>query len=372
VDPTIQFCHNPACPLRGRAGQGNIRVLSRKEQRYQCTACARSLAATGGTPFFRLRTAAEAVTLVLTLLSHGCPLRAIVAAFGFDERTIADWQARAGQHCQAVHAHLVQAGQVDVRHVQADELWVKMVGQEIWLALAIAAPSRLWPGGVISPHRDRALISRLAQVVRAGAVAGPLLVCVGGLASYVRAFLRVSRHPARAGRRGRPRLVVEKGLLLGQVVKQYAKRRVVGVSRRVVRGTAEAIGAALAATAGGTGINTAYVERLNATLRSKLVPLVRRGRALAHREATLIAGLYLVGTADNFCWVHASLRQPAPPGAPLKWRERTPAMAAGLTGHCWTMSELLRFQVPLPLRVAPTRRGRPPKHSPQPVMALAV
>ena len=54
-------------------------------------------------------------------------------------------------------------------------------------------------------------------------------------------------------------------MLLGQVVKRYARRRVVGVERRVVRGTAEAIAAVLAATGSGTGINTAYIERLNAT-----------------------------------------------------------------------------------------------------------
>ena len=98
-----------------------------------------------------------------------------------------------------------------------------------------------------------------------------------GLASYVTAFLRVFRHPVHTGRRGRPRLVLEEGLLLGQVVKRYVQRRVVSVERRVVRGTEAAIAAVLAATHSGTGINTAYIERLNATFRASLAPLVRRG-----------------------------------------------------------------------------------------------
>jgi hypothetical protein len=51
--------------------------------------------------------------------------------------------------------------------------------------------------------------------------------------------------------------------------------------------------------------------------------------------------MWLVGCADNFCWCHASLRQAAPPGERRTWRERTPAMAAGLTDHPWTMAELL-------------------------------
>ena len=166
-------------------------------------------------------------------------------------------------------------------------------------------------------------------------------------------------------------MVLDNGLLLGQVVKRYVRRCVVSVERRVVRGSAQAIVARLAASGGGTGINTADIERLNATFRSTLAPLVRRGRALAHKEAVLAAGMYLVGCAYNFCWLHGSLRLAAPPGAPWKWQERTPAMAAGLTDHRWTLRELLRYQVPLPAWVEPKRRGRPPKRGQQPVIAMA-
>jgi hypothetical protein len=75
----------------------------------------------------------------------------------------------------------------------------------------------------------------------------------------------------------------------------------------------------------------------------------------------LTAGMWLVGCADNFCWEHDSLRQAAPAGAGRQWRERTPAMAAGVTDHPWTLSDLLHYQGPLPAGVAPKRRGRPPK-----------
>jgi hypothetical protein len=169
----------------------------------------------------------------------------------------------------------------------------------------------------------------------------------------------VFRHTIRTGRRGRPRLVVEPGLLIGQVIKRYAKRRVVGVVHRVVRGTPQAIAEVLSKTRTGTVINTAYIERLNATFRSALAPLVRRGRAIAHLQSTLTAGMYLVGCAYHFCWCHRSLRWRACEGASRQWLERTPAMAAGLTDHPWTMAELLRYQVPLPPWVPPKRRGRP-------------
>ena len=367
MDPQLQFCPNERCAARGQVGQGTIRVHSWHEHRYRCVTCGRTFAATTGTPFYRLQTAAATVTLVVTLLAHGCPLQAIVVAFGVDERTVAAWQAKAGAHCQHVHAQLVQQGALDLGHVQADELWVKVVGGKVWMALALAVPSRLWLGGVVSPHRDGALIARLVGLVRAAT--GPLwgwgsslLVCVDGLASYVTAFRRAFRLPVRTGRVGRPRLVLPDGFLLGQGVKQYAQRHVTGVVHRVVCGTATAIAAALAATHGGTVINTAYIERLNATFRAHLTPLVRRGRALARTTTVLTAGMSLVGCAYNLCWTHDSLRDVAPPGAATKWAERTPAMAAGLTDHCWTMTELLHYQVPLPAWVAPTRRGRPPTH----------
>jgi len=333
--------------------------------------CGQSFVATKGTPFYRLQTGVGLVTIILTLLSHGCPPQAIVAAFGFDERTVANWKLRAGVHCRAVHEHILQQGQVDLQHVQADEIWVKMVGRRVWMAMAIAVPCRLWLGGVISPRRDRVLITTLVQMVRSCGSSSAILVCVDGLVSYVTAFLRVFRTPVRTGRKGRPRLVLEKGLLLGQVVKQYAQRRVVSVSYHIVRGTPETILTALVASGGGTTINTAYIERLNATFRSALASLVRRGRAIGRKDVVLTAGMYLVGCAYNFCCYHGSLRLGTPEGSSHKWQERTPAMAAGLTDHRWIMFELLDYQIPLPTWVAPRRRGRPPKITYKPIRSLA-
>ena len=165
--------------------------------------------------------------------------------------------------------------------------------------------------------------------------------------------------------------MLQKGLLLGQVVKKYAKKHVTGITRRIVQGTAKAVSAVLKKTHGGTDINTAYIERLNATFRAALACLIRRGRAIAHQEETLTAGMYLVGCAYNFCWFHKNLRLLAPPKADHKWQQRTPAMAAGLTDHYWTMLELLSYQVPLPAWVVPKRRGRPPKNVHQPISAAA-
>jgi transposase-like protein len=371
MHPQAPCCHHPQGPVRGQRGQGNSRVHSPVEPRDRCHTCGQTFAATTDTPCSRLHTAMDLVPLVLTLRCHGCPIHAMVAAVGRDERTVAAWLARAGRHGQPVHQHGVQQGQVDGPHVQADAWWVQRVGRRVWMAMALAVPARLWRGGVLSPPRDVRRLTTLVPLVRSCAHRLALRVCVDGLASDVTAVLRVCRHPVRTGDRGRPRLVLEPGWLLGQVVKRSVPRHVVSVERRVVRGTAEAVAAMLAASGGGTGITTAYLERWNATFRASLAPLVRRGRAIAHTEANLPAGMWLVGWAYNCCWRHASLRLAAPIGASWKWQERTPAMAAGLTDRRWTRRDLWRSHVPRPSWVAPKRRGRPPKRAQLPAMALA-
>jgi len=88
------------------------------------------------------------------------------------------------------------------------------------------------------------------------------------------------------GKPGRPPRICPPGLLLAQVVKTSLKRRVVDVSRRIVLGSPAAVAQVLTTASGGQHqINTAYIERLNATFRACLAPLARRTRALAHREA---------------------------------------------------------------------------------------
>ncbi len=151
MDPRAQFCHNPDRPARGQVGLGNIRVHGRAEHRYRCTTCGRTSAETRGTPLYRLKKAPDTVTLVLTLLRHGCPIQAIVAASGLDERTIAAWRDRAGRHGQRFHQHHALRGQVEPGHVQADELYVKAVGGRLGMAMAMAVPSRLCSAGSSAP-----------------------------------------------------------------------------------------------------------------------------------------------------------------------------------------------------------------------------
>jgi transposase-like protein len=146
MDPHQQFCRNRACRAYGRAGEGHVVIHSRAAHRYQCKRCRGTFTETVGTALYRLRTARAVVVTVVTPLAYGCPIQAIVAAYGLDERTVARWQARAGARCRRVHEHLVQAGQVDLGQVQADEIRVRAVGGVLWLASALSVTSRLGLG----------------------------------------------------------------------------------------------------------------------------------------------------------------------------------------------------------------------------------
>jgi hypothetical protein len=273
-----------------------------------------------------------------------------VAALRLDERTVADWWARAGQQGQAVQEYLVEQPR-DLGHVQADEIHVKTQGGIVWMALAMMVRTRLWLAGAVSAQRDMLLIRRLIERARRCAVHRPLLVCTDGLCSSCRAMRETFRDPVCSGVQGRPRLRPWRNLCIAQVVKRYAQRRVVDVERRIVDGTPARVETLRRYSQGNRVSYTAYIERLNATFPERLASLTRRGWALARRTLTWQHGMSLIGTVYNFCTPHDS----------LCWAggKQTPAMAAGITPHGWTVRELLSFHVPPPRWTPPKQRGRP-------------
>ncbi len=375
MNPHERFCHNRDCWAYGRKGEGHIVIHSHKEKRYRCKRCRRTFSQTKGTALYRLHKPQELVFVVLTLLAYGSPVQAIVAAFSLDERTVSRWQKEAGSQCRRVHEHLVGAGNVELSQVQADELRVRVVGGVMWLATALEIKSRLWLGGVVRVHRDRQLIRALLWQIRACGSVAQILLCTDGLACYAKQALLIFREAWHTGRVGRPRLMLPEGVMIARAKKRYERCRVVEVVREVMRGVEAAVQERLMETQRSLTalINTAYVERLNATFRARLAPLTRRTRAGVHEQGTLEAGMWLVGTCYNFLWAHRSLRQERggdgeEPSA-SKWIERTPAQAAGLTDHRWTMEELMSFGV-VPARI-PKRRGRRPKWLLQAAVAAA-
>ena len=311
--------------------------------------CHKTFSGRKGTPFYHLKTDEKTVVLVVALLAYGCPPQAIVAAFALDERTVYDWQKRSGQHSEAVHNALVQTPQ-NLGQVQADEIRVRCQKRlALWMAMAICVPTRLWLGGVVQKSRDKHLAKRVAHKVKACAVWGALLVVTDGWIAYKDAFIKAFRTPIYTGEPGRPALLHWSQFVLAQTVKWQEAGRTLGIRVCHLLGNQKQIARLLPED---QVLNTAYIERLNATFRQRLSGLCRRTRCLLRSEESLSTRMYLVGTVYNFCTPHQSI---SPKGQP-----QTPAMAAGLTHHIWSVGELLAYQVTPPPCVAPKRRGRPP------------
>ena len=161
-------------------------------------------------------------------------------------------------------------------------------------------------------------------------------------------------HPERRQDKGpipKPRWMPLPALLSAQVVKSYRRRRLVGVTHRVVFGTQLAI-AQIVATCGWT-ITTAFVERLHLDIRQRVAAIGRRVNTRYQGETGLREQLARLQVDHNFVWPHASLRQrlllPEATngcGSAKMWRPCTPAMAAGLTDHVWSLKAVLLYRVP--------------------------
>ena len=305
-----------------------------------------------------LRKPMELIVIVVTLLSDGCPLQAIVHAFGLDERTVADWRDRAGIHCQQVHQEIVEQGQLDLMQGPPDEIRVK--GDKIiaWMGLAMMVSTRLWLGGVVQVSRDRHLADALLQQVRRCAACWrPLLILTDGWSAYPNSILRAFREKVKLTKGvGRACLQVWPQLHIGTVIKRTENKRVVEITRRMTHGLLSQAEQLLQGERAGIVLNTAFIERLNATFRQREARLTRRSRHAARTLKALETGMYLIGCSYNFCVAHHELSKAKHWGMAC-----TPAIASGLTEHVWSMGELLTYKVAPPRWVEPSRRGPPRK-----------
>jgi hypothetical protein len=221
---------------------------------------------------------------------------------------------------------------------------------DAWVWRAIALPSRLRVVHHLShQRREKEAIAFLAKFT-ARTDGRPPLLTSDKLPAYVDALIAhystpepppVNRGPGRP--RTQTRRVLDPELLYAQVDKRREQGRVVEVRRRIIFGTPEIITEIL----GSQQINTSYVERDNLTSRQSNGRLVRKTLSHSKKAYYLQQHLDLEDAVFNFVRPHLALRVALPqPINSRKWQQRTPAMAAGLTDHIWTLEELLSYRVP--------------------------
>ncbi len=309
----------------------NIGIHSHQERRYKCHDCGRTFAETKGTIFYGLQYPMWVVLVVVTLLAHGCPVAAIVAAFYLDERTVLLWLKKAGLHAKTVQEQIVCAGQVELGQVQLDELCVTTQLGKVWVATAMSVFSRLFLWGEVSTTRNKALIARVVTHVKTAAASTTqaILFAVDGFAAYPKAILKTFSAKVHTGRPGRPRHIPWPHLHIVQVGKSRSGRKLREVTRKLVHGDLQQVYELIHQSQVGLGrINTAFIERLNGTFRSRMPSFIRRTRSLAGSVVRLEYEMFWSGVVYNFCTIHDTL-------------EGTPAMAAGLTENVWSVSDLL-------------------------------
>ncbi len=359
MDASKQFCPNLECMSRGQKGQGNIVIHQRNRPRYKCKTCEKTFSTRVGTAFEGIRKSEDDFVKVTTLLAYGTLTQAIVHAFELDERTVANWREHAGIHCESVHKEKVEQGILDLIQVQVDEIWVKMRGAVLWVALAIMVPTRLWIAVEVSKKRDSNLTDNLMrQVRRCARSLCAILICTDGFAAYPKSIIKAFRYKVKdTPGPGASKKVVWPRLYIGTVIKRTAKRRVTEVSRRMSYGQWRKAKRLIKASKGGKKVNTSFIERFNGTIRECFALLTRKCRYAASKMTTVHTGIYLIGCVYNFCSPHYELSKSKAKGG--YGFSCTPTMASGLTDHVWSVKELLTYKFAPPPLPIPKKKGRP-------------
>jgi IS1 family transposase len=376
IDTSMHFCPHATCAYRGWLGLGNLRANGHPSggpwRQFQCTACQGYFLETHGTILHGKRVSVELIVRVLACLAEGLGIRSTARVFEVDPNTVLGWLVEAADQLQTFATYFLH--DLHLTQVQLDELYALLGDVKAGEVSGAEAIERLersphWVWVAMDPESKMILTIDIGErtlamaqlvvhhVVQVLAPDCAPLFLTDGFREYMTALLthygRWVQPPRRQdkGPHPKPRWMPLPQLLYAQVVKTVRRRRLVRVRHRVVFGTLDRVNDVLAAC--GWQINTAFVERLNLDIRQHVAAVGRRVATLCKQEAGLRQQLALYHAYHNFCLPHTSLRQPlARPeptngtGSAKQWRPCTPAMAAGLTDHVWTLREVLLFRVP--------------------------
>jgi IS1 family transposase len=376
VDTSRHFCPHTGCRYRGWLGLGNLRANGHPNgapwRQFQCLSCLGYFPEHHGTIFHGKQAAVELIVRVLACLAEGLGIRGTARVFEIDPNTVLGGLVEAVEQLHAFSAYFLH--ELHLNQVQLDELYAVLSAVRDGDVSASEAIERLsrspqWVWVAMDPEskllltidvgdRTLAMAQRVVhQVVQVLAPSCVPLFLTDGFQEYATALLthygQWVQPPRRhdKGSHPKPRWMPLPQLLSAQVVKTVRRRRLVRVWHRVVFGTLEAVQQVLATC--GWQINTAFVERLNRTIRQHVAAVGRRVSTLCKGEDGVRQQVALYHVYYNFCLPHIALRQPLPQplpthgtGSAKRWQPRTPAMAAGLTDHVWTLREVLLFRVP--------------------------
>jgi IS1 family transposase len=359
IDTEGFACPNPQCRYFGNTdahfhalvGDGKHGRVERI-QTYRCQACRTTFSARRDTPLYRLKTSSHQVGIVLSALAEGLDPSSAERVFGYRQATITRWLTRAGKHAELFHEHCFRT--LHLPYLQLDEIRTRLrcSTHVLWLWLAIDPRTKILPVLALGPRTQNMahrIIHSLRQILAPGCV--PLFTS-DGLNLYFYALTAHFGQWLQVGQKGRHvrRWQVAASLIYGQVKKSYRRRKLVRVSQVMRLGIQDALKAALQQLGFSGRLNTAFIERVNLTVRHGIAALARRTWATSQQAPQLLAHLEWWRAYYHFVRPHHSLRvalvQPRERGGKRTaqhYRHRTPAMAAGRTSRRWTAKEVLSY-----------------------------
>jgi len=368
------YCPNKRCRYYGLPFQQGTMVKngsSYGQPQALCKGCGSSVALSYATAYYGLESDRTIFETAVRALAEGNSIRATGRILQVDKDTVCDWLDRAALHCRAVVLYLWS--QLHVTECQLDELWSFVHTKEAhlpyakidcetygdaWVWLAFAPVWRLILAFVVGKRNQESADLLLERVKDVTDDHVPFFTS-DQLPEYAAALLHTYGswvQPERKGSRGRfpqPRLVPGEDLLYAQVVKVREHGRVTEVKSKVIFGKPEAIATQLANSPVSEAINTSFVERDNLTQRQSNRRLTRKTNGFSKEIAWFEKQLWLSTAYYHLVLPHHSLRQPLDVPEPTrgtgslkKWNLVTPAMAAKITDHIWSTTELLSYRVP--------------------------
>ena len=369
------YCPNQFCRYYGAPFQQSLLVKngsSHGQKQALCRACGQSVSIRFGTAYCDLNADTAICDTAIRALAEGNSLRSAARIVQIDKDTACAWLDRAARHCRLIMLSLwrnlhVTECQLDElwsfihtkeQHLEAAKVWCATYG-DAWVWIAFAPLWRVILAFVIG-KRTQVEANLLLEHLKHVTTADIPFFTSDQLPEYRTALLQVYgewHQPARNATRGafpKPRLIAPPDLLYAQVVKQRERGVVTAVTTKTVFGTDEAIRARLTETPTSTTINTSFVERDNLTLRQHNRRQTRKTNAFSKELIWFEKQMWVALAYYHLALPHASLRrrleEPEPTrgsGSWRQWRAVTPAMAAGLTDHVWSTTELLSYRVPV-------------------------
>ena len=329
-------CLNPDCDYFGITDQQVHALVSHGKrgqhhdiQYFKCQTCQKAFTSRKGTPLYYLKTSVDTVELVLWFLAEGVDRSVLIRYTGHPDSTLARWLTRMGIHSQMLHNHYFH--DLTFALIQMDELYAKVRSsiKARWLWLAIDPVSKTLPSLHLGSRQADSAYTLLHDLHLRLAHGCVPAFTTDGLRTYFYAITAHFGHWFRPDRARTDHWKPHDDLVHGQLIKRKHNRKLTFTVTRMTIGKRAKLFDVLQTNGFNPTIQTAFIERVNLSIRQGISLLTRRTWSSARNEHYLLMHTEWWRAYYHFVRPHESLKG------------QTPVMSLGLTDHIWTVRDIL-------------------------------